>query len=226
MAKPRRIVLIRHGQSEGNADKAVLASVPDYRVNLSPLGHEQAREAGAKLSKLFGGQSVRAYVSPYFRARQTFAGIRAEGLNVASVYEDPRIREQDFGHLRAVEAARLIDTERRAFGAFFYRVPDGESGADVYDRISGFLDTLWRDFEKPDYPENALLVSHGLTVRLFLMRWFHWSVETFERLRNPSNCEFFVMELDPAGGRYNLTTPIGEFSEEETRAWRGDVPPA
>jgi broad specificity phosphatase PhoE len=228
MAKPRRIVLIRHGQSEGNADKAVLATRPDYRLILSPLGRQQAQEAGRALGQLFAGQSVRAYVSPFFRARQTFEQIQvgaASAINVASTYEDPRIREQDFGHLRAVEAAKLIDAERRAFGAFFYRVPDGESGADVYDRISGFLDTLWRDFEKPDYPENALLVSHGLTVRLFLMRWFHWSVETFERLRNPSNCEFFVMELEDATGKYALTTPLGEFSEEETQRWRaGEVP--
>jgi broad specificity phosphatase PhoE len=223
MARPRRIVLIRHGQSEGNADKAVLATTPDYRLNLSPLGREQARAAGRALGRLFAGQTVRAYVSPFFRARQTFEEIQAGaagGFNVASAYEDPRIREQDFGHLRAVEAVRLIEAERRAFGAFFYRVPDGESGADVYDRISGFLDTLWRDFEKPDYPQNALLVSHGLTVRLFLMRWFHWSVETFERLRNPSNCEFFVMELDPETGKYALTTPLGEFTEEETQRWR------
>jgi broad specificity phosphatase PhoE len=224
MAKPRRIVLIRHGQSEGNADKALLATTPDYRLNLSPLGREQARAAGRALRELFGEQSVRAYVSPYLRARQTFEEIRAGGVNVASTYEDPRIREQDFGHLRAVEATQLIEAERRAFGAFFYRVQDGESGADVFDRISGFLDTLWRDFEKPDYPDNALLVSHGLTVRLFLMRWFHWSVETFERLRNPANCEFFVMELD-ASGRYVLRTPLGEFTEEETARWRqGDGP--
>ena len=223
MAKPRRIVLIRHGQSEANADKAVLATTPDYRLNLSELGREQAQAAGRALGQLFAGESVRAYVSPFFRARQTFQQIQAGAagaINVASTYEDPRIREQDFGHLRAVEAAKLIDAERRAFGAFFYRVPDGESGADVFDRISGFLDTLWRDFEKSDYPQNALLVSHGLTVRLFLMRWFHWSVETFERLRNPSNCEFFVIELDEASGKYTLTTPLGEFTEEQTQRWR------
>jgi broad specificity phosphatase PhoE len=227
MPRPRRIVLIRHAQSEGNADKTVLTHTPDYRLNLSPLGQQQARAAGAALKQLFGDQSIRAYVSPYFRTRQTFEGLRGAGrLNVVSTYEDPRLREQDFGHLRAVEATQLIEHERRAFGAFYYRVPDGESGADVFDRISNFLDTLWRDFEKNDYPENALLVSHGLTVRLFLMRWFHWSVEKFERLRNTTNCEFFVMERDC--NRYTLTTPLGEFTEEETARWRqGDpTPPA
>jgi len=50
------------------------------------------------------------------------------------------------------------------------------------------------------------LVTHGLTIRLFLMRWFHWSVEKFERLRNPENCEFFVMELNRQSGKYELKT--------------------
>jgi hypothetical protein len=34
-------------------------------------------------------------------------------------------------------------------------------------------------------------------MRLFLMRWFHWSVEEFENLRNPRNCEIVVIELQP-----------------------------
>ena len=140
-------------------------------------------------------------------------------LNITSEYEDPRIREQDFGHLRALEAFALIDAERAQFGTFFYRIPDGESGADVYDRISIFLDTLWRDFEKPDYPENALIITHGLTLRLFMMRWFHWTVEKFEILKNPFNCEHFVMNLQP-NGKYDLETCLRKYSPEETEQYK------
>lgn len=31
---------------------------------------------------------------------------------------------------------------------YFKRIPDGESAADVYDRVSDFFGTLHRDFEK------------------------------------------------------------------------------
>lgn len=176
---------------------------------------------------LLQGETVRAYLSPYRRTRQTFEELCAgwaTGVHLIGSYEDPRLREQDFGHLRAVEAHRLIEAERRQFGSFFYRIPDGESGADVYDRMSSFMETLFRDFAKANYPQNALLVTHGLTIRLFLMRWFHWSVEKFERLRNPENCEIFVMALNTHTGKYTLETPIREFSEEETKKWReGDV---
>jgi broad specificity phosphatase PhoE len=51
-----------------------------------------------------------------------------------------------------------------------------------------------RDFSKEDFPENVLIVTHGLTLRLFLMRWLHWSVEMFESAASPSNCQIVIME--------------------------------
>ena len=93
-----------------------------------------------------------------------------------------------------VEELRRIRKERIAFSTFYYRLPDGESGADVYDRVSTFLETLHRDFTKSNFPDNALIVTHGLTLRIFLMRWFHWTVEHFEKIRNPRNGEVVVMD--------------------------------
>ncbi len=63
--------------------------------------------------------------------------------------------------------------ERQQVGKFFYRFPCGESGADVYDRVSGFLETLFRHFERKDMAaRNVVIVTHGLFIRLFLMRYF------------------------------------------------------
>lgn len=36
---------------------------------------------------------------------------------------------------------------------------------------------------------NLVLVTHGLTLRIFLMRWFHWSVDEFLQVYNPANCD-------------------------------------
>ena len=49
----------------------------------------------------------------------------------------------------------------------YFRIPDGESAADVYDRVSDFFNTLYRDFEKKDYPDNAIMITHGMGIRLF-----------------------------------------------------------
>ena len=43
-----RIILIRHGECHGNRDLEQFATVPDYTIELTEKGMEQAREAGAK----------------------------------------------------------------------------------------------------------------------------------------------------------------------------------
>ena len=50
------------------------------------------------------------------------------------------------------------------------------SGADVYDRVSNFLESLYRDMDKGKCGENAIIVSHGLFCRLFLTRFYRWPV--------------------------------------------------
>ncbi|TVT97736.1 hypothetical protein EJB05_56995, partial [Eragrostis curvula] len=103
---------------------------------------------------------------------------------------------------------------RRRYGRFFYRFPNGESAADVYDRITGFRETLRADidigrFQPPDGPRprsrnmNVVIVSHGLTLRVFLMRWYKWTVRQFEGLSNLDNGGALVMQTGQ-GGRYSL----------------------
>ena len=60
--------------------------------------------------------------------------------------------------------------------AYFFPLLPIHSGADVYDRVSTFLETMYRDMEKGGCGENTIIVSHGLFCRLFLMRYYHWPV--------------------------------------------------
>ena len=41
--------------------------------------------------------------------------------------------------------------------------------------------------------ERALIVTHGLTIRCFVMRFLHLSVEQFDSLANPHNCEIVTL---------------------------------
>ena len=63
-------------------------------------------------------------------------------------------------------------TERLRFGRFWYRFPHGESGADVYDRMTIFEDHMIRDINAGRFSNNTslVLVTHGLALRIFLMR--------------------------------------------------------
>lgn len=213
MARPRRIVLLRHGESAGNADDSVYERVPDHALRLTERGRGQAAATGERLRELFGRERVSVYVSPYRRTLETFQELRLDPALVR-VREEPRLREQDWGNWQDMEDVRLQKTYRDAYGHFFYRFAQGESGADVYDRVGAFLESLYRSFEAPDHPPNVLLVTHGLTMRLFCMRWFHWSVPEFESLSNPDNAETRTLLLGD-DGRYTLDRPFERWRTPE-----------
>lgn len=68
---------------------------------------------------------------------------------------------------------------------------------------------------EPSSDLNFIIVTHGLTSRVFLMKWFKWTVEQFEGLNNLGNCEFQVMQLGN-GGEYSLAI---HHTEEEMIKW-------
>ena len=193
---------------KGMKTKKVYGHKPDYALELTEYGIKQANGAGKELKRIIGEEKVMFYVSPMFRTRRTFECLlRSFELGKVRYKEEPRIREQEWGHLKSEAECDRIDRERDAYGTFYYRIPDGESAADVYDRVSDFFATLHRDFEKPDFPENVVIVTHGMTIRLFLMRWFHWEVDFFERLKNPENCQMIEMKKTESE-KYKLLSPL------------------
>jgi broad specificity phosphatase PhoE len=221
--KPKRIILVRHGESEGNLDRNTYAVKQDFKLLLTSLGEHQADEAGRSLRHLIGDESIMFYLSPLWRTRLTFEHIAKHFPKEQYRWkEDPRLREQEWGHFRDLKANIQIDDERNRFGTFYYRIKDGESCADVYDRVSDFMHTLYRDFEKSYFPENVIIVTHGMTMRIFLMRWFHWTVEEFETLRNPRNAEIVIMERNDATNKYRLVTELKrkKTNPDDQYQWR------
>lgn len=214
--KPLNIILVRHGQSEGNVNKEIYGKKPDYALELTKFGKDQAKTAGDNIFGLVGCRDpIQFYVSPFWRTRQTYEIIeKSLPANHNKFYEDPRLREQEWGHLKARYSPEL-EVERDTYGHFYYRFPDGESCADVFDRISDFLNTMHRDFEKVNYPRNVVIVTHGMTMRLFLMRWFHMSVEEFELLHNPPNCGMYILSLDNKSGKYDLFNEPEKYEKRQ-----------
>ncbi|CAK7204408.1 hypothetical protein SEUCBS139899_007165 [Sporothrix eucalyptigena] len=226
MGKPRLIILVRHGQSEGNKNRDIHQTVPDHRVRLTNEGWQQAYDAGRRLRTLLrADDTIQFFTSPYRRTRETTEGILQTltsdnpepspfKRNNIKVYEEPRLREQDFGNFQpcSAEMERMWQ-ERADYGHFFYRIPNGESAADAYDRVSGFNESLWRQFGEDDFPSVCVLVTHGLMSRVFLMKWYHFSVEYFEDLRNVNHCEFLIMRKQGDGGKYKLESKLRTWSE-------------
>lgn len=203
-------MLLRHGESEANVDPTLFERMPDHAIPLTETGREQAVAMGKDLRAMFGTDTVRVYVSPYKRTLQTLDALGLDDL-IETARQEPRLREQDWANFQDSVDIERQKRLRDEYGHFFYRFTDGESGADVYDRVSTFLETLHRDWEAKNSPRNVLIVSHGLTMRLFCMRWFHWSVRFFESLSNPGNAEARVLLRQP-DYRYKLDRPFEQWT--------------
>jgi probable phosphoglycerate mutase len=191
-----RLILVRHGESVGNATETFTDS-PE--VPLTELGRAQARESAELLSKLF--RPVRLISSPFRRAVET-AEIIAEVLALP-IDVEPNVREQDLGdlHGQPYEAApRSPGFHQHHFGQ--WRPPNGETLSEVRDRAVPVLARLARAHSEVD----ITIVCHGGTIRAL------WSffAGSWEVARGIDNAEFLVCPHDGEHfGEPELLSPGG-----------------
>lgn len=202
---PRKIFLIRHGESQGNADKEIYKTVPDYAVRLTKDGIKQATVVGKNLSQTLWDPAA-VYYSPFLRTIETTNHILGE-LKKSSlvdkefVREDARLREQEWHSVLPLSEHKIqYEKDRISFGVFHYRFPNGESPADVYDRLGSFVENMYRDFENPHFPRNVLIVTHGMTMRILLMKLLNKTVDEVDSWVNPPNCTVWEIDYDEADG--------------------------
>ena len=214
-----RILLVRHGESQGNVEPEIHARMADHAIPLSARGHRQALEAGQKIAEFFSelGQQklawpglapprrphVRLWTSPYRRTRETADAIEeAAGEWITDRREHVLLSEQQFGLFDGVpdeELPKRFPHEYAYYrkcvdfeGRFWARIPVGESRFDVALRVHQAFGTFQRDIVEGI--ENLVVVCHGVTLRAFVMMWCHLSPEWFEAEENPANCAIRVLE--------------------------------
>jgi broad specificity phosphatase PhoE len=199
---------MRHAQSLGNVDELAYCRIPDHALPLTPQGEKEARKAGSAINELLIGKPVLIYASPYLRTLDTLRLLKIESQR-DQVFIEPRLREQDWGNLQDPAEQKVHKRLRHEFGHFFYRLPFGESGADVDDRVTAFLSDLALD-SRPD-STTLLIISHGLTIRLLCRRLFNWSIDLFESLSNLDTCEYRIVDFD--GTQWTLNQPFKQWRE-------------
>jgi len=209
--KNKRILLVRHAESEGNINHNIYSDTPDYAIKLTKRGTEQAQKAGKILSKIDGEFDF--FVSTHHRTRQTFFNISKTLKNkVIRKKETPLIREQEWTNSVGTHSNMDLERERLKWGVFHYRFPGGESCADVYERAELFnLTELINRLNEKDCPPNIGIVSHGMFIRVHLMSLLNLSVEEFELIRNPKNCEIIELEFDIENQKFSLKSPLAYY---------------
>lgn len=146
-----RLILVRHGESEGNRDR-VFTHSPE--VPLTACGREQARQAGVQIARRY--HPVRIVASPFVRAWQT-AQIVGSILGL-EVEAEGVFREQSYGALAGQPYdVALADATVREGSRWTWRPPGGESLAQVSERVVPAFKRLCR----AGTGQDVVVVSHG-----------------------------------------------------------------
>lgn len=194
MTLPIDLLLVRHGQSEGNAAKR-LSEAGDHSAfseafrnrhtssfRLTDRGQRQATKAGAYLREAYfkGDGFDRYYTSEYIRAQETAALL---ALPHAEWFCDFYLTERDWGELdncpESERAEKFSDAlARREVEPFFWRPPNGESFAQLCLRVDRVLHTLHRECSD----KRVLIVCHGEVMRAFEVRLERMPQERFKEL--------------------------------------------
>ena len=206
--RPKRIILVRHGNSVANNNYDILQRVPDNKVHLSEKGIKQAKEAGQRLKQIIGNESIQFYVSPYTRTKETYENIMESfNDNYTDCLYVTSLREQEYGNLQR-EMDKQFE-EQKKVGVFFYRFINGESGADVHARMSIFLQYLFRRILSIDYHsfDNIVIVSHELTIKFFMMNFMNLPVTELDNIKKIDNAQFWTLEKNEYG-KYILKDDI------------------
>jgi broad specificity phosphatase PhoE len=206
---PSLILLVRHGESEGNADHTLYRTKPDNLVCLTAAGIQQAQQAGQRVEEILqcyekSAQKMRLdrihlVVSPFERTLQTAQAMKPYVQHrIVRTDIQLQIREQEFGNLQG-DDFQAFRAQQKCVGRLWYRFPTGESGADVYDRVSSWWnESVLEVNQRVGYPpvDALVVVTHGLTMRFVLMQLYHWSPTTFHSVWNAENCDIYVLHKD------------------------------
>lgn len=234
MSMPNNLILIRHGESEGNVarsrsrdgDDSVYTEEFQNRHSslwrLSEKGKEQAKIAGEWLEKNKGEVDFfRCYTSEYLRAMET-AGLLA--IKDAVWYSDFYLRERNWGDMdRATEKERegkFADSmKEKDVEPLYWTPPNGESLADVGLRIDRVFQTLHRECEGRD----VVIVCHGEVMRMIQARLERMTQERFREIDNSKdekdrihNCQIMW---------YTRTNPENEIDIRPYLSWVKSVCP-
>lgn len=204
-----KIFLVRHAQSESNADPRVLIGKTNIGVHLTDTGILQAREVGIGLAQYLNEtkESIKIWNSPYFRTRETAQHIKESLKNANISYAEEEsiyICERQFGllddnqdsqntHVKEHNHYKLYADNKHDF---WVRPPLGESPFDMCLRLDNFIRTVM--FEKPY--DNHVIVSHGAAIRGFITMKQKFAFEQYTAMPNPYNASISLIDGDEYKG--------------------------
>ncbi len=207
-----RIILLRHGQTYSNINRALDTRPPG--AELTERGREQAQEVGRELAEMCGERLHRIHCSVALRAQQTamLAAREVEkaldlpefsfpvdvvvGVHEIFAGENEMLNDED-SHRGYTAALRgWLDGDSNV------RMPGGENYVEVLERYQPVLETMAEEISDD---EDVVLVSHGAAIRTMARHAATEQIDAdFAFTGYLDNCRFVVLE--PRGLPYGQWT--------------------
>ncbi len=205
MMRPERVYIIRHGQTDWNANGRWQGITP---VGLNDVGHEQARKLAAYLAH----QPIEAvYCSDLPRAFDTAKALADVHKLTPTV--DERWRELHVGIFQGLTRAEITLRYAAEFAAMHddwldYVIPEGESRRQLQERAFA----AWQNAVENMSAGQVAIVSHGGTIKLLLMRLFAAQAEKLDK-QELANTSLTILQRIPDGWEIAALATVTHLEE-------------
>jgi probable phosphoglycerate mutase len=190
---PRRLILLRHGQTAWNAEERAQGHSD---IELDALGHSQAADAAPFVASY---RPAALWSSDLARARQTAAYVAKEaGLDAVL---DARLREFSLGERTGLTNVEFEARFPEQYAAFregrWDPLPGMETTEELAVRVTAALEDLADSIEPG---ETAVAVAHGGAIKVGVMALLAWTPEIAQSMCHLGNCGWAVLERDEHPG--------------------------
>ena len=187
------LYIIRHGETQYNAEKKMQGSVD---IPLNDNGRFLAEETAKGLADVKFDLLIASDLSRAYETAQIVSGYADIPL-----IKDKRIREIDWGSWEGTAAdGSEIEELRDQLHSFFNHPsaftgsPDGEVYANVFRRVNEFMDELTGNPELAD--KTILIATHGVPSRAILNYVDPVDPDEFWRGAVPANCSVSICRIE------------------------------
>jgi len=171
------IYIFRHGQTTDNLSHTFSGK---RDVDLTASGEEEAKKIGEKLKDVI---PTKTYDSGQIRSKHTLALVLGDKYPNLPIFEDPRIRERDYGDLTGLNKDETAIKYPKEYPSWHrsYEVPppNGESIKDVEKRVIEFLNEEMPKWQKDDVIFISASANSIRPIRKY-----------FEHLSNDEMCSY------------------------------------
>lgn len=184
----KKIIFIRHGKASMEGS--------DSERKLDDDGISQALSLKQKLNSL-GFKSAKIYSSPFSRALETIEPF----INQSKEFEIIKSKELEEIHIPKNPNLSKHQIIEKMWSDENYKVDDGISQKQHFEKIKSYLDNLFQEFKSGD--KDLIFVTHGNLIGIILKFYFEISFG-FQEWKKMTMPDIYLLKFDKENKFVNM----------------------